>query len=301
MAERGERVGVIGLGNIGGRVARRLSASGVDVVGYDVDPRARGESGVRSAPGQRELAADVDVILLSLPGPEVIHRVVFDTDGLVDVCRPGQVVVDLSTTDPRGSEGNAAALAARGVAFMDASISGGPAAAEAGTLTIMAGAQHDVFAANTWLLDKIGSAVHHVGDVGAGNRMKLVNNFLNGVSLAATAEALVVAQAAGLDLRQVLEIINQSSGRNYATEVRFPRILEGDYMEGGLSTHLMIKDLVLYLRFANHAGAPSVTAPACLATFRIADALGYGEQVSNHVVDALSELSTGKPMGQEAG
>jgi 3-hydroxyisobutyrate dehydrogenase len=123
--------------------------------------------------------------------------------------------------------------------------------------------------------------------------MKLINNFLNGVSLASAAEAMVVAGRAGLDLRQALQVINESSGKSWATENRMPRILEGDFLEGGLSSNLMVKDLVLYLKLVTGLQAPSLTGPASLAAFRVAESLGYGAVVSNHVVDALSELANG--------
>ena len=291
----GDVVGVVGLGNIGLRVARHLAETGVSVLGHDVDRDQAAHSGVPCAATLSELAASVDAIVLSLPGPPAIHQVVHGEGGLVAACRPGQTVIDLSTTDPEASRAHARALGERHVAFLDAGISGGPWLAETGQLTLMIGADDDVLAGARWLLERIGSKLHHMGGVGAGHTMKLVNNFLNGVSLAAAAEAMVVCKQAGLDLHQALAVINQSSGSSWATTNRFPKILDGDYLEGGLTSALMAKDLVLYLDLVTGLRAPTLAGPPCLSAFRLAQALGYGSVVSNHVVDALNQMADGTP------
>ena len=184
-------------------------------------------------------------------------------------------------------------LAARGVAYVDAGISGGAAGAEAGTLTIMAGGEPEALEAVRPVLAHFAATVHHMGASGSGHVAKLLNNFLNGVSLAATAEVMVAGRKAGLDLRQLLDVINTSSGVNFATLNRFPRIVEGDYLEGGLTSDLMAKDLMLYLDLVRELGVTSLNGPPCLAAFHLAAALGYGEQISNRVVDALGDIAGG--------
>jgi 3-hydroxyisobutyrate dehydrogenase-like beta-hydroxyacid dehydrogenase len=132
-----------------------------------------------------------------------------------------------------------------------------------------------------------------MGASGSGHVAKLINNFLNAVSLAATAEAMVAGRKAGLDLRQLLEVVNASSGVNFATLNRFPRIVEGDYLEGGLTSDLMAKDVMLYLDLVRELGVTSLNGPPCLAAFHLAAALGYGDQISNRVVDALGDIAGG--------
>jgi 3-hydroxyisobutyrate dehydrogenase-like beta-hydroxyacid dehydrogenase len=122
---------------------------------------------------------------------------------------------------------------------------------------------------------------------------KLLNNFLNGVSLAATAEVMVAARKSGLDLQQFLDVLNNSSGVNFATLNRFPSIVRGDYLEGGLTGRLMAKDLQLYLELIVRLGLPTFSGPACLATFEVTNALGYEDQISNRVVDGLGDLAGG--------
>jgi 3-hydroxyisobutyrate dehydrogenase-like beta-hydroxyacid dehydrogenase len=132
-----------------------------------------------------------------------------------------------------------------------------------------------------------------MGGPGLGHVAKLINNFLNGVNLAAAAEAMVAAKKAGLDMRQFLAVVNTSSGVSFATTNRFPKIIEGDYLEGGLTSNLMAKDLRLYLGLMQGLEATSFTGPPALGTFDLANALGYGEQISNRVVDALGDIAGG--------
>jgi 3-hydroxyisobutyrate dehydrogenase-like beta-hydroxyacid dehydrogenase len=282
-------VGVVGLGNMGGRIARRLVDGGEEVVGFDLDAARAADAGARAAASLADVAG-ADVVLLSLPDSPAIEAVV---DGLEEHLRAGQVVVDLSTAAPASTVALHERLAARGVAFVDAGISGGAAAAEAGTLTIMAGGDAEALDAVRPVLAHFASAVHHMGASGSGHTAKLINNFLNAVSLAATAEAMVAGRKAGLDLRQLLEVINASSGVNFATLNRFPRIVEGDYLEGGLTSDLMAKDVLLYLDLVRGLEVTSLNGPPTLAAFHLAAALGYGDQISNRVVDALGDIAGG--------
>jgi 3-hydroxyisobutyrate dehydrogenase len=140
-----------------------------------------------------------------------------------------------------------------------------------------------------------------MGASGSGHTAKLLNNFLNGVSLAATAEVMVAARKAGLDLRTFLDLVNHSSGVNFATMNRFPRIVEGDYLEGGLTGDLMLKDLMLYVDLLRSLETPSLNAAGSIATFGVGAALGYGDQISNRVVDALGDLAGGVRLHEPEG
>jgi 3-hydroxyisobutyrate dehydrogenase-like beta-hydroxyacid dehydrogenase len=283
-------VGVVGLGNMGGRIARRLVDGGEDVVGFDLDASRAADAGARAAASLAEVASAADVVLLSLPDSHAIEAVV---DAIEGDLRAGQVVVDLSTAAPGSTVAIHERLAARGVAYVDAGISGGAAGAEAGTLTIMAGGEAEALDAVRPVLAHFAAAVHHMGASGSGHVAKLINNFLNAVSLAATAEAMIAGRKAGLDLPQLLEVINASSGVNFATLNRFPKIVEGDYLEGGLTSDLMAKDVMLYLDLVRELGVTSLNGPPCLAAFHLAAALGYGDQISNRVVDALGDIAGG--------
>jgi 3-hydroxyisobutyrate dehydrogenase len=294
-------VGVVGLGNMGGRIARRIVAGGHDVLGHDLDPGRAPAAGVRAAPTLADLVRGADVVLLSLPDSPAVESVVLGDGGVLASCRPGQVVVDLSTAAPSSTVALHARLAGRGVELVDAGISGGAAAAERGTLTIMAGGSEEVVNGLAWLFETFSSRVSHMGPSGAGHTAKLLNNFLNGVSLAATAEVMVAARRAGLDLERFLDVVNHSSGVNFATLNRFPSIIRGDYLEGGLSGRLMMKDVLLYVSLLRELGVPSLNAAGCVASFGMASALGYGDLISNRVVDAIGDMAGGVRLHGESG
>jgi 3-hydroxyisobutyrate dehydrogenase len=285
--------GMIGLGNMGGRIARRVSDGGQTIHGFDVNAEQAARSGVDTTASVEELFGAADVVFFSLPDSNVIEHVVFAESGALASCSDGQIVVDLSTAAPSSSTRIHGAFAERGVEFVDAGISGGAAAAEQGSLTIMAGGSQEALDAIRPILETFASRVYHMGTPGSGHVAKLLNNFLNGVSLAATAEVMVAARRAGLDLAQLLDVLNHSSGVNFATLNRFPRIVEGDYLEGGLTGNLMAKDVQLYLDLVRQLEVTSLAGPSCLGAFHLAAALGYGDQISNRVVDALGDISGG--------
>lgn len=286
-----ERIGLIGLGNMGGRMGRRLVEHGKTVVGFDVVAGRAEAIGAEPASSVVDVTGRSDYVLLSLPDSHAVEAVILGSDGLLEHSRPGQVVIDLSTSSPASTASLYAKARDRGVDYLDAGISGGAAAAEKGTLTIMVGGSRDVLQAAASVFEPIAKKVVWMGRSGAGHTTKLLNNFLNAVSLAATAEVMVAAKKAGLDLEQVLEVLNSSSGVNFATLNRFPHIVKGDYLEGGLTGSLMTKDLALYVDCVHDLGVPCLNASGPLASFGLANNLGYADVISNRVVDAIGDVA----------
>jgi 3-hydroxyisobutyrate dehydrogenase-like beta-hydroxyacid dehydrogenase len=290
---------MVGVGNMGGRIARRMTGAGYDVLAVDADASRIPACGARPAAGLAGLAARCDVIMLSLPDSTVIESVIRG-GGLLEHARDGQIIVDLSTADPASTRSLHHELAGRGAHYLDAGISGGAAAAEKGTLTLMVGGDAAALARVRPLLDTFSAHVHHMGGSGSGHVTKVLNNFLNGVTLAATAEVMVAGQKAGLDLAQLLEVINTSSGVSFASLHRFPHIIRGDYLEGGLTGKLMAKDVRLYLSLAEDLGMATLVGPGTLTAFQLSNALGYGDMISNRVVDALGDLAGGVRVAEQA-
>jgi 3-hydroxyisobutyrate dehydrogenase len=286
-------VGMVGTGNMGGRMTRRMVGAGHDVLAVDADASRIPGCGATAAASLADLAARCDVIMLSLPDSTVIEAVIRGPGGLLEHARDGQIVVDLSTANPASTRALHDELAERGVSYLDAGISGGAAAAEKGTLTVMVGGDAAALAAVRPLLGTFSAHVHHMGGSGAGHVTKVLNNFLNGVTLAATAEVMVAGKKAGLDLAQLLEVINTSSGVSFASLNRFPHIIRGDYLEGGLTGRLMAKDVRLYLSLAEDLGVATLVGPGTLTAFQVSNALGYADLISNRVVDALGDLAGG--------
>ena len=287
------QVGFIGLGNMGGRMTKCIVRAGGSVLGYDTNPAAAEQAGAEPAASIAAVGDACDVVLLSLPDSHVVEAVVLGEDNLLAHARPGQVVVDLSTAAPDSTRRLHALLAERGAHLLDAGISGGAAAADAGTLTLMVGGDAGVLGQVRPILDHFSANIFHLGAPGAGHTAKLLNNFLNGVSLAATAEVMVAGRKAGLDLSLLLEVVNKSSGVNFATLNRFPKIITGDYLKGGLTNTLMMKDIVLYTEMASALGVASLNAAGPLSCFGLARALGYADEISNTVVDAIGDVSGG--------
>jgi 3-hydroxyisobutyrate dehydrogenase len=287
------RAGIIGAGNMGGRMGRRVVDGGDPIVAFDANAETLASCGIEAAGSAAELVDSVDVVLLSLPDSAVIERVVLGEGGVLAHARVGQVVVDLSTADPRSSVRIHDALAERGVEFLDAGISGGAAAAEKGSLTLMVGGAGSALERVRPLLERFATTIVHMGAPGSGHVTKVLNNFLNGVALAATSEVMVAGRRAGLDLERLLEVLNASSGVNFATLNRFPKIIHGDYLEGGLTGELMAKDIRLYLNYMAGIGVPTFSGPGCLAAFELSNSMGYRDVISNRVVDGIGDLAGG--------
>jgi 3-hydroxyisobutyrate dehydrogenase len=295
------RAGMVGVGQMGGRMALRIREAGDPILAYDRDHERLAATGIDAATSLEELVASVDVVLLSLPDSSIIEPVMLGDGGMLAHARAGQIVVDLSTASPESTRRIHAALAERSVEFLDAGISGGAKAADAGTLTLMVGGDAGALDRVRPILERFAAKIFHMGDSGAGHIAKLLNNFLNGISLAATAEVMVAAKLSGLDLETFLDVVNASSGVNFATLNRFPHIIKGDYLEGGLTGRLMAKDIRLYLEHVARLGVPTFNGPACLAAFEVANALGYEDQISNRVVDGIGDLAGGVRLQETGG
>jgi len=286
-----QKVGFIGLGNMGGRMTRCVVDGGVPVLGFDMNPEAAASVGATPAESAASVVAASDIVFLSLPDSKVVEAVVLGDTGFLDALSEGMVVVDLSTAAPSSTKKISALLAERGVAYLDAGISGGAAAAEKGALTLMVGGDAEALERVRPVMELFATGIFLMGASGAGHSTKLLNNFLNAVSLAATAEVMVAAKKADLDLETVLEVFNKSSGVNFATINRFPKIIKGDYLKGGLSNTLMMKDVILYVDHLHELGVSSLNASGPLASFGLARSLGYADEISNTVVDAIGDVS----------
>lgn len=277
-----DRVGFIGVGRMGAPMVRRLLAHGHELFLRDVDDAAvqpfKGQPGVTISGSPREVAAATGVVLLSLPLPRTLEEVVLGDDGLLGA-GPGRCVIDLSTSGVRASRKVAAALRDRGLAFLDAPVSGGVPGAEKGTLAVMVAGDRDLYARWKPLLSIIGKNVFYAGaEPGLGQAMKLVNNMLSATAMAATAEAMAVATKAGISPPVALSILNVSSGRNSATQDKFPKdVITGTFNYGFL-TRLLLKDVKLFEELAEELAVPTLVSEAVVNVWRIAVSQGLGDR-----------------------
>jgi 3-hydroxyisobutyrate dehydrogenase-like beta-hydroxyacid dehydrogenase len=263
-------IGFIGLGQMGGPMTRRLLAAGYRLVVHDARAAAQDAlvaEGAEAAGSPAEVAARAEVVLVSLPTPEVVRAVALGPDGLIR----GSAIrtyVDLSTTGQPVAQEVAAALAGRGIVTLDAPVSGGVRGAVEGTLAVMAAGPAAELERVRPVLEVFGR-VFHVGEhPGLGQLMKLANNFLSATAIVATAEAVVLGVKGGLDPATMLAVINASTGRNTASEDKFPRhVLSGRYA-AGFTTGLLTKDLGLCAAAADALEVPMPVAAAVYAQWQ---------------------------------
>jgi 3-hydroxyisobutyrate dehydrogenase len=259
----------VGLGAMGAPMASRLARAGYLVRLCDADDDRAGalarDLGVASLP-HAELtgaAEDVATVVLMLPDTPAVEGVL-EGAGLLAALAPGTTVVDMGSSTPGSTVRLAAAAAARGIPFVDAPVSGGVARAVTGELAIMVGAEPEAFAAARPMLEHLGAAVSHVGAPGAGHAMKALNNLLSAVGLAAASEVLAVGRNFGLDPQVMLDVLNSSSGRNQATEVKMARFVLSRAFDSGFALRLMVKDLRTALDLAHETGTPVPLGASCL-------------------------------------
>ncbi len=244
------QVGFIGLGMMGLPMARSLVARGFRVLGCDTSDAARAAlaegappGAVAFAPDPAAVAAAADIVVLMLPNSRIVAQVMDGEGGLLAALRPGMLVIDMGSSEPGETRRLAEAAAARGAALVDAPVSGSVAKARTGTLAIMVGGDDAAFTKAEPVLRGMGEAIIRTGAVGSAHAMKALNNFVYAAGLLATAEALRMGEALGLDLGILTDVMNASSGRNIATETKSRQeIISGRYA-GGFQLGLMRKDL----------------------------------------------------------
>jgi 3-hydroxyisobutyrate dehydrogenase-like beta-hydroxyacid dehydrogenase len=296
------RIGFVGLGNIGFPMCRRLLESGYEVLAYDANPEAVSrleDTPAEPADSLKALAA-ADVVLLSLPGSDVVEEVVLGEGGLAEGLSPGKVLIDTSSSRPSSTRDLAKKLAESGVEMLDAPVSGGVLRAEEGKLAVMVGGREEVFERWREVLESFGEKIFHVGDHGAGHLVKSLNNLLSATTLASAAEAVILAEKAGVAPEALLEVINAGNGRSYSTEVKFPKFILDRSFDDGFALGLMVKDLKIALESAAEMGHPMFSGSSISQLWQAAAAQGYGLEGHTSIY-AFLEILSGEDQKRETG
>jgi len=249
-------IGFVGLGNMGGPMAVRLLDAGHALAVFDTREEALAAlltRGARRASSAAEVGSLAETVLVSLPTPDIVRTVALGPNGIAAGTRVRRLV-DLSTTGPRMAAEIARELAKREIAFVDSPVSGGVAGARAGTLAVMTACARPEFERLRPLLAVFGKPFYVGERPGLGQMMKLVNNLLSGAALAITSEAMLLGTKAGIDPDTMIEVLNAGSGRNSATQDKFPRAILPRRFDAGFATRLMYKDLKLCLEEAEALG-----------------------------------------------
>ncbi len=294
------KIGFIGLGNVGGKLAGSLVRNGHSVVVRDLNPelvRAFEALGASSAESPRALGEQVDIIITCLPSPAASAAVAEGDDGFLQVLRPDQVWLEMSTTDHNEVLRLGALVDARGAMFMDCPVSGGCHRADTGNIAIFAAGPRDAFDKVFPILTTLGRRILHTGPLGSASRLKVVTNYLCTVHLAALAEALTVCKVAGLDMNTAYEAIRISSGNSFVHETESQVILNGS-RDINFTMDLVIKDVGLFDQLAQDHNVPLELSPLVLNIFKDGQARYGPREHSPNIIRRLEEPMGVKVLGQ---
>jgi 3-hydroxyisobutyrate dehydrogenase-like beta-hydroxyacid dehydrogenase len=286
-----QRIGLIGLGSMGRGMGGNLLRHDFPLTVYDANPdAAESLPGASVALTPRAVAERSDIVIMVLPDGPDVEATALGPDGVATGARPGTLLVDCSTIAPAASRAIGEALAARGVRLIDAAMGRSSPEAEAGTLLFMVGAEPEDFTTIEPVLRAMGSDVFHVGPPGHGITLKLIHNLLSLTLLAASAEAMVLAGKAGLDLRRTLEVLQASTtGHGHLRGAIPNQVLTGDYTPG-FRIALGQKDMRLGRDLAARLGVPLQTLAIAGEVYTAAVGKGRGDWASGAIATVLEEI-----------
>jgi 3-hydroxyisobutyrate dehydrogenase len=288
-----ERVGFIGLGIMGRGMANNLLKAGFSVRVWNrtasrMDPFV--EAGAEAGSSPADVAAHSDIIVTCVSDTPDVEAVILGENGVIHGVSAGDLVIDCSTISPKVTREIAAKLNQKGAHMLDAPISGGSEGAAKGTLSIMIGGEAAQVERAMPVLQAMGKTITHVGDQGAGQMVKLVNQILVVGNALAMSEALVFAQAGGLDLRKTLDAVKGGAAGSWMLSNRGPQILERDWRPG-FTVNLQQKDLRLVLEAADQLAVPLPGTSLVFNMYRPLEAQGLGEEGNHALIKALERLA----------
>ncbi len=292
MATPAERIGFFGLGIMGSRMAANLARAGYELSVCTHTPGkaeawAR-EHGAKALATPAELAADADVLVTMVVDGAQVASVLLGEHGAIEAARPGLLVIDCSTIAPPDTRRIGAALAERGASMVDAPVTGSSPRAEDGTLTIMAGGAEQDFERARPVLETMGRLVVRVGELGQGEMAKLINNALGAANATAVAEALLLAEATGVDLDALLQVVGAGSGASAQLDLKAGAMRAHDYTTLFKTDH-MLKDVRLCLAEAERADVPFPAASHAAALLEAAVRAGHGEEDYSSLLEAAEQ------------
>jgi 3-hydroxyisobutyrate dehydrogenase len=270
-------IGLVGLGQMGAPMARNLARAGFQLVVADASAdavrRFAADTSCVAPSDLKSLAAECRVVITMLPDGATVRRVVLGDGGdcLAAGLVRGAIVIDMSSSSPVGTRELGKALEGRGIALVDAPVSGGVKKAVDGSLAIMAGGDPSIIEAVRPVLAAMGGKVFATGPLGAGHAMKALNNYVSAAGFAAAAEAVLAGARFGLAPETIVDILNAATGRNNSTENKFPQFVLPRTFNAGFTVGLMVKDLRIALEVAQATEMPAPLAEACLAEWAAAE------------------------------
>jgi 3-hydroxyisobutyrate dehydrogenase len=294
-----ERIGFIGIGQMGNPMAHNLARAGFRLVIADANPdavkRFAATVPCEAPPDLAALGRRCSVVITMLPDGRAVREVVLGTsgNGVAAGLGPASVLIDMSSSSPVGTRELGEELAARGIAFIDAPVSGGVKRARDGSLAIMVGGDEATRERCRPLFEALGKHVFATGPLGSGHAMKALNNYVSAAGFAAAAEAVVAGSRFGLDPGVIVNVINASSGRNNSTETKFAQYIFPRTFDSGFSLGLMVKDLRIALEVARASAMPAPLGEACLDVWSRAEQAVGGTADHTAVIQFWERLVAG--------
>ncbi|MEK7276910.1 MAG: NAD(P)-dependent oxidoreductase [Chloroflexota bacterium] len=288
-----ERIGFIGLGIMGRGMARNLLKAGFEVRDWNRTASRMDElttDGAKRTASPADLAAQSDVIIVCVSDTPDVEAVILGEGGVLHGVKPGALVIDMSTISPHATREMAAKLKEKGAHMLDAPVSGGSEGAARGTLSIMVGGEADQFARALPVFQALGKTITHVGEHGAGQMVKLVNQILVVGNALAMCEALLFAQAGGLDLQKTLDAVAGGAAGSWMLSNRGPQIIHRDWRPG-FTIDLQQKDVRLILKAADQLGVPLLGTGTIFNLYRMLQSQGLGGEGNHALIKALEKLS----------
>ncbi|MBK8902089.1 MAG: NAD(P)-dependent oxidoreductase [Anaerolineaceae bacterium] len=288
-----EKIGFIGLGIMGQGMVRNLLDKGFIVYIWNrthgkMDPFI--ELGAIAASSPADVASHADIIITCVSDTPDVEHVMLQSNGVIFGAKPGNLVIDMSTISPEVTRRLAQAFADQGVHMLDAPISGGSEGAAKGTLSIMVGGDAAQVARAMPVFEAMGKTITHVGEIGAGQTVKLVNQILVVVTMLGVGEALLLAQAGGLDLQKTLDAVTQGAAGSWMLSNRGPQVIKRDWRPG-FTVDLQQKDLRLVLETADQLGVPMLGTSLVFNLYRTLQQQGLGLEGNHALVKALEHLA----------
>ena len=281
------KVGFIGVGNMGGPMCRNIiKRSNHQVTVFDLNAAAVKtctDLGATAGKSVAEVTKGADIVMTSLPMPRDVEAVTLGDGGILANIAKNQTYIDLSTNAPSMVKKIGAAMAAKGIAMLDAPVSGGTSGAEAATIAIMVGGDKKVFDDALPVLQSFSANVIHMGELGTGTVAKLVNNMLAFCNAAAAAEALMIGKRSGIDLKKLDAVIRNASGMSAGYGNMATKAFKGEF-QPTFALDLAHKDLRLALEMADELGVPGLIAPQVMSLIRMARGMGLGSADSSSVI-----------------
>lgn len=290
-------VGFIGLGNMGNPMAANILKNGFPLTVFDKNAQTMEnlvKAGAKAAASAQQVVENAEILLTCLPGSPEVEDLYLGQGGLIELAKPGTVLVDLSSVLPSTPRKLEPRAKARGVHFLEAPVSGGVTGARAATLAVMCGGDAAVLESVRPVLRSIGPNVYHVGPVGAGNTLKAINNMMSAVNSLAMMEGLVLGLKAGLDLNTMAEIVKASSGNSNAL-ARVQRALIPRNFEPGFKVQLMNKDLETFNTIAKELHVPVSFSNVAQRYQQAALAAGLGDKDTSVIFTLIERLAAVTP------